>query len=155
MSCILMLLRTAVNPCPGNNVLWRSPATVGYFYPRHTSSFSAHSNKIPTVSPYFRGQAFQLCHFRYRVTSTSTINPRWRPPNWNVHILRRYGWCKIYILNTQWATLSNHDRDVRILEFSPYHYDDVTIAQEIITEHNNQILHDDLFFIWLDGLLKM
>jgi len=58
MSCILMLLMIAVNPCPSNNLLWRSPATVGYFYPRHTSSFSAHCNKIPTAIPIFSGPGF-------------------------------------------------------------------------------------------------
>jgi len=28
------------------------------------------------LSPYFRSQAFQWCHFRYRVTPTSARNPR-------------------------------------------------------------------------------
>ena len=33
------------------------------------------------------------------------LNPRWRSPKWNVHILRLYAWWKT-IYNTQWANFS-------------------------------------------------
>jgi len=74
------------------------------------------ATKFQRLSPYFRCQAFYWCNFRYRVTSISAKNPRWRPPKWNVHILRLYGWRRI-ISNTQWAIFSVHDRGVRILEW--------------------------------------
>jgi len=53
---------------------------VEVFCPKHISSSRAHSNKISTAIPCFGGQAFQWCYFRYRVTSTSARNPRWRSP---------------------------------------------------------------------------
>jgi len=82
----------------------------GYFLPpppppRHISGSRAHNNKILMAIQYFRGQAFQWCHFRYRVSSTSARNPRWRSPKGNVQILRLFGLRKI-ISNTQWAILS-------------------------------------------------
>ena len=96
------------NPCPGSSFWWRLHAAGEYFTPGISRVLEYIATKIQRLSKCFRDKTFQWCHFRYRVTSTSTRNPRWRSPDWNVHILRLSGWWKT-ISNTQWENLSVHE----------------------------------------------
>ena len=84
------------------------------------------------TTPYFRDQAVQWCHGRYRVMSTCSRNPGCRHPKWNIHILRLHGWMKIiFLIPGERFLVSNSTKKTtdNIWNMStPDRWDDVTVA---------------------------
>jgi len=54
----------------------RLSAKWGYFTPKHISSSRAHSNKIPTKSPCFRGQTFNGATSDIRQLKSKTVTKK-------------------------------------------------------------------------------